>query len=107
MQRMTPGFGNAFRPVEMALKETFVPALFEGLGGGIPERGVTRLPVKQAVLAVPDPSQTAPEDWTASCVIIGHLVASLRVQVEFRAADHSDCLREGRMAVWRRGQRRA
>ena len=84
-----------------------MPALFEGLREGVPERGVTRLPVKQAGLALPDPSQTAPENWTASCVITGHLVTAFRGQVKFRTADHSACLREGRTAVWRRGQRRA
>ena len=103
---MNPGIGDAFGPVETALRETFVSELFEGLGDGVPERGVTRLPGKQAGLALPDPSQTAPENWTASCVIKGHLVAALRVQVEFRTADHSACLREGRTAVRRRGQRR-
>ena len=65
---------------------------------------VTRLPVKQAGLALADPSHTAPENWTASCVITGHLVAALRGQVEFRTADHSACLREGRTAVRRRGE---
>ena len=38
----------------------------------------------------------------ASCVIIGHLVAALRGQEEFRTADHSVCLREGRTAVQKR-----
>ena len=31
VQRMTPGVGDAFGPVEVALKEIFVPALFHGL----------------------------------------------------------------------------
>ena len=84
-----------------------MPALFEGLSEVVPEQGVTCLPVKQAGLALTDPSQTAPENWTASCVITGHLVAVLRGQVEFRTADHSACIREGRTVVWRRGQRRA
>ena len=88
MQRVTPGVGDAFGPVEVALKEIFVSELFQGLLEGVPERGVTRLPVKQVVLALPDPSQTAPENWTASCVITGHLVAALRGQVEFQTADH-------------------
>ena len=44
MQRVTPGVGDAFRPVEKALKETFIPELFEGLADGVPEQGVTRLP---------------------------------------------------------------
>ena len=107
MQRVTPGIVDAFGPAEKPLRETFVPALFEGLGEVAPEQGVTRLPVKQAGLALPDPTQTAPENWTASCVITGHLVAALRVQVKFLTADHSACLREGRMAVRRRIQERA
>ena len=107
VQRVTPGIGDAFGPVETALKETFVPEFFEGLGDGVPERGVTRLPVKQAGLALPEPCQMAPENWTSSCVIIGHLVAVLRGQVEFRTADHSACLLEGRTAVRPRVQRQA
>ena len=105
MQQVTPGVGDAFGPVETVLKETLVLDMFEVLGEGVPERGVTGLPVKQVGLALPDPSQTASENWTASCVITGHLVAALRGQVEFRTADHSACLREGRTTVGRRGQR--
>ena len=56
VQRVTPGVGDSFGPVETVLKETFVPALSEGLCKGMLERGVTRLPVKQAVLALPDSS---------------------------------------------------
>ena len=107
MQRVTPGAGDSFGSVEKALKETFMPALFEGLREGVPERGVTCLSVKQAGLALPESSQTAPENWTASCVITGHLVAALRGQVEFWMADHLACLREGRTAVRRLGQRQA
>ena len=77
------------------------------MGDSIPERGVTCLSVKQAGSALPDPSQTAPENWTASCVITGHLVTALRGQVEFRTVDHSACLQKGHMAVRRRCQRRA
>ena len=31
VQRVTPGVGNSFGPVEDALKDTFVLALFKGL----------------------------------------------------------------------------
>ena len=58
--------------------KTSVSELFKGLQEGVPERGVTGLPIKQAGLALPDPYQTAPENWTTSCVITGHLVAALR-----------------------------
>ena len=46
MQRVTPGIGYAFGPVEKALQETFLLALFVGIGERSPERGVTRLRVK-------------------------------------------------------------
>ena len=49
----------------------------------------------------------APENWTASCVITGHLIAALRVQGEFRTADHLACLRESRTSVWRKSTQRA
>ena len=69
MQRVTPGVGDAFGPVEKTLRDIFVPALYKGLTEGVPERGITCLPVKQAGLVLTDPTQTAPENWTASCVI--------------------------------------
>ena len=58
--------------------------------------------MRQAVLALPDGTKMAPENWTASCVITGRLVAVLRVQEEFRTEDHSTCLRERWMAVRKR-----
>ena len=67
----------------------------------------TRLQAKQAGLALPDPVQTAPENWTAFCVITGHLVAALRGQVVFRMADHLACLRVGRIAVRQRGEKQS
>ena len=42
MQRVTRGIGDAFGLPEKALRETFLPALFEGLGEGAPEREGTR-----------------------------------------------------------------
>ena len=78
-------------------------ALYKELGEKSPGREVTRLPVKQAGLELLDLALTAPETWTASCVITEHLVAALRCQVELRTADQSACLREGQMAVRKRG----
>ena len=80
VQQVTPDIGDAFRTVEQALREAFIPAFLHGLGEGTPRRGVTHLPVKQASLALPDPTKTAPENCTKSCIITGHLVAALRGQ---------------------------
>ena len=52
VQRVTPGVGGAFGPVEEALREIFFLALFKGLMEGVPESENTRLPVKQAGLAL-------------------------------------------------------
>ena len=75
MRRITPGIRDAFVLVEKALQETFMSALVQGLGEVTLGRGVTCIPVKQAVLALPDTTKTSPENWMVSCVIIGHLVA--------------------------------
>ena len=74
VQRVTPGISNAFGLVEEEIAKAFLPALFEGAGDGAPGREITHLTVKQAGMALPDPTQTAPENWQASCVITGQLV---------------------------------
>ena len=63
VQQVTPGISNAFGTIEEEIAKAFLPALFEGAGGGAPAREITRLPVKQAGVALPDPTQTAPENW--------------------------------------------
>ena len=59
--------------------------------------------MNQEGLDLPDPMKTAPENWTTSFVVTGHLVAALRGWEDFWTADHSDCLQEVRTAVqnWR------
>ena len=69
MQRVTQGIGDAFGPVEEEIKMAFIPELFHGVGYEAPVRAITRLPVKQAGLALPKPTRTAPDNWQASCVI--------------------------------------
>ena len=46
MQRVTPGIGDAFGPVEEEVKTAFIPELFHSVGDGAPGRAITRLPVK-------------------------------------------------------------
>ena len=55
--------------------------------------------MNQSELALPDPTKTYPEKWTASCVITGNLVAALRGQEEFHTDNHYEILREGRGEV--------
>ena len=96
IQRFTPDIGDTFGPVEEVLRDTFIPVLSKGVGEGTPVWGVTCLPVKQAGLALLDPTKASPENWVESCVKTGNLVAALRVQGDFRTEDHAAYLKEGR-----------
>ena len=96
MHRVTQDIGDTFGPVETALRNMFILSLLQGVGEGTLGRGFACLPVKQAGLALTDPTKTGPKNWTASCVITGYLVAELRFQEEFRMADHSAYMREGK-----------
>ena len=107
MQRVTPGIGDAFGSVEEEINTAFIPELFHDVGDGAPGTEITRLPMKQAGLALPDPTRTAPDNWQTSCVITGHLVSELRGQVTIRTTNHADCLRDGRAAVRRKSVAKA
>ena len=106
MQRFTPNIGDAFRPVEQALREEYFPALLQVLGEGTLGRGFTLLPVKHVGLALAYPTQTAHENCTESSYITGHLIAPLRGKEEFRTEDHSAYLQKGieevrkRITLW-------
>ena len=54
------------------------------------------MPVKQAGIVLPDPTQTAGANWIASCMVTGHLVAALRGTAKFGLGNHSLLMREGR-----------
>ena len=67
----------AFKLVGDELWDTFLPALFQGAMSQIPGRAITGLLVKQAGIALSDPTNTVVANWTASCVIMGNLVTAL------------------------------
>ena len=60
MQRVTLGIRDDFGLVEKALWEISVPDLFKGLEERAPDQGFTCLQVKQAGLALPDPTPPGP-----------------------------------------------
>ena len=62
MQRVTPGIGDAFGPVEEEIATALLPELFRGVGDGAPGRAINHLPVKQTGLSLPDPTWTAPDN---------------------------------------------
>ena len=62
VKQVIPNIGDAFGPVEQALRGAFILALFQGLVEVTLGSWVTRLPIKQADLALPDPKKKAPEN---------------------------------------------
>ena len=102
LQRVIPGIGDAFGLVEEEIKTVFIPEIFYSVRDRAPGREITRLQVKQAGMALPDPKRTAPNNWQAYCVITGNLVSALRGHVIFQTSDHTTCLWDGRAGVRRK-----
>ena len=63
--------------MEEALKRNLLSALFIVKGKDNPVWGVTRLPIKQSRLVLPDPTQSDLENCMVSCVVTIHLMSSL------------------------------
>ena len=78
-----------FQVVEVALREIFLPDLFQGAPAQIPGREITSLPIKQSGINLPDPTRTVGVNCTVSWVITGHLFLALRRTAEFRLVDHA------------------
>ena len=96
VQCFTPYIGMAFQAVEDELHDTFLPDIFQGGTSQIPGRAITGMLSKQACIALPEPNQTAGANWTASCIIIGHLFTALRGTARFRLGYHALLMGEGR-----------
>ena len=105
LQRVTEGTSDHFSPIEKAICDDFLPALF-----GEPRledncrRPLAALPVKHAGLALPNPTSTADDNHLTSSLVCGHLVQAIRLDsdVEFSTADHQSTRREVISAVRRR-----
>ena len=79
----------AFQVVEDTLQGILRPALFQGGTAHIPGRAITGLPVKQAGIALPEPTRIMGANWTATCLITSHLVVALRGAAKFRLGNYS------------------
>ena len=85
-----------FEVVEDALWYIFLLNLFQEATYQIPGRAIIGMTVKQAGISLPDPTRTAGENWTASCMITGHLVAALRGTAKLWSGNHALLMGEGR-----------
>ena len=85
----------------------FLMDLFQGFMEGIPGQEITRLPAKQTGLALQDPTKTAPDNCTATCVITGNLVAELQNREEFKMVDNAVIFCKGQGEIRRRNMVRS
>ena len=67
----------------------------------MPGHKITISPFKQAVMAIPDPTQMAYFNFTVLCVVTGHLVTDLRGRTEFRSEYHTHIIKDGRSNIRR------
>ena len=88
-----------FQPIENALCNTFLQALYKRSTSQIHERAVTGLPAKKYGIALPYPTQTASDNWAVSCVITGNLVTEIRGTDDFQLGDYALLMGEGRYEI--------
>ena len=95
VQRVTKGIGNEFACIEQTLIRTFLPTLFgDNYDEDDPRRALADLPVKWAVLAIPDPTTSAQPNDEESILRCSHILAAFRGVDVFRSTDHLKVTRE-------------
>ena len=101
IQRVTDSEGlinSLYQPIESALDQKFIPSLFlieqENL---IPElRNLTKLPVKDCGIALPDPTQTASANNKTSKQATTHLTQALLGKVAWNIDTHKETMAEAK-----------
>jgi hypothetical protein len=98
VQRVDEGIGESFTPLQKAITEDFLPALFRDT---LMEKDYVHLqlycrPVKQAGLALSDTIKLAPSNYEVSTCVYSHLIATLKGTEVFSALTHVVTIKEVR-----------
>ena len=107
LQRVTEDLGPTFCGIEERLAKKFIPALFGTELEDPAVRILSTLPVKEAGMAIPNPTKTARQNYNASTVAVGHLVQAIRGRDQFRPADHYSVIQSAKKATLERKQDQA
>ena len=94
-QRVIPGVGNLFTPLEEEISNNFLPALFGEPSSSLDDnlRLLTALPVKSAGLALPNPVSSCAANYKNSTLMSSHLLLAVQGKTQFSPQDHRDtCL---------------
>ena len=98
LQRVVPGTGKYFGPVERAIRDVFLPNLFGETAISDELREATTLGVKCTGLGLPDPTTTAERCFEVSRKSCGVLTESLLDGDTLSWADHRKCTRDAARA---------
>ena len=100
MQRVVPDIAESFAPIEKALAEEFIPALFGG--SDAPSREISQLPVRFAGVGVSNPVSAADANFALSLSMTADVSASLKSGSELDAIgyglDSARVLRQAKKA---------
>ena len=96
MQRVCKDVGAFFAPIERAISEDFIPALFGTSDEVSSLRNLHCLPIKSAGMALPNPHRSADANYQNSILMNSHLLSSLRGNDSFRSATHLSVTKEVR-----------
>jgi hypothetical protein len=99
LQRVTDRIGTEFVVVESSLKDNFLPALLGLNKVEQPLRDLLAFPVKDAGLALPNPTSSTRGNFTASTIVCGNLVVLLKERAMFNGAEHTSVIKEGHSAI--------
>lgn len=96
VQRVVPDIGPQFWPLEEAITNTFLSALFgkDSFEATDYRRPLTALPVKFSGLSIPDPSESAAANYRRSTLVCSHLSRAVQGAIPFSTADHESTRRE-------------
>ena len=96
VQRVVPDIGPQFWPLEEAITNSFLPALFGESSFEVTDyrRALTALPVKFSGLSIPDPSESAAVNYERSTLVCSHLSRAVQGKIPFMIADHEATRKE-------------
>ena len=106
VQRTIENIGGSFAPIEQAISKEFIPTLFDRTDFNDTDkqhlRNVFSLPVKEAGLAISNPTTTAETNFKSSTLITTHIVAALRGRTKFEHHKHVQISRQCRSELRQR-----
>ena len=88
-QRVIPNIAHLFSPVENAIAEHFVPAIF---GEKVSEsvRKLSSLPVRCAGIAITNPVKTSQPNYEASTLVCSHLIQAIQGKSDLFEMNHNE-----------------